>query len=234
MVKYFDNQKKIIVDKLRKLKGVSPTILNLGINIQIWNRKLKNDMKPHIKKTLLEGKDSENLMLDDWLGKTSPNVSEKSSERIANWIELNAFNWSEQINATTIKNLDKVLSEGVSAGESIDEIADSIAAIFETIKDYRSVRIAQTEVIAALNQGSLEAYEDNEIIEKKGWLPAYDEVTRPSHVDAGRRYGVRGAIPLNQDFVLSSGASGPAPQQTGVAAEDINCRCAIFPVTVKR
>ena len=32
-------------------------------------------------------------------------------------------------------------------------------------------------------------------------------------------------IPLNEDFKLPSGASGPAPGKMGVAGEDINCRC---------
>jgi len=234
IVKYFDSQKKIIVDKIRNLRGVNPTMLNLGINIQIWNKMLKEDMKPHIKRSVYEGRDSENLMLDDFLGKTSPNNDKKNTERINNWIELNSFTWAEQINQATIKKLDNVLSAGVSEGESIEAIADNVAAVFNTAKDYRSIRIAQTEIISALNQGSLEAYADNEMVEKKGWLPAYDEATRDSHIDAGNRYGVRGAIPLDEDFVLSSGATGPAPGQTGVAAEDINCRCTIFPVTVKR
>lgn len=234
VIKYFDAQKKVIVDKIKKLKGVNPTMLNLNISTQEWNKKLKNDMKPHIKKSVFEGRDSENIMLDDFLGKTTPNVSEKNTQRINNWIDANSFIWAEQINQTTLKKIDKVLEVGVSAGDSIDEIAASVAGVFNTERDYRSLRIAQTEVIASLNQGALEAYEDNEMVEKKGWLPAYDEATRDSHIDAGHRYGVRGAIPLHEDFVLSSGATGAGPGQTGVAAEDINCRCSVFPVTVKR
>ena len=53
---------------------------------------------------------------------------------------------------------------------------------------------------------------------KKGWKSG-----KPGFYNHAAMDGVE--IPLDEDFKLPSGASGPAPGQTNVAGEDINCRC---------
>jgi len=234
MRKYFDVQRDIILGALSEFEGRKPTIASLGLSIREMNAKLEKLMSPHIRRSVYEGRDSENLMLNAFTGRTAPKVSEKAVGRIEDWIRMHAFQWAEQVNEATLKKLEKVLNQAVSEGVGIDEISTRVGKTFDIERDFRTLRIAQTEVIGSLNEGSLEAYRDNDQVERKGWLPAYDEVTRESHLAAGRRYGVRGAIPVDDDFELISGARGPGPGQMGVAAEDINCRCSIFPVVKKR
>lgn len=53
---------------------------------------------------------------------------------------------------------------------------------------------------------------------KKGWKSG-----KPGFYNHAAMDGVE--IPLDEDFKLPSGASGPAPGKMGVAGEDINCRC---------
>ena len=234
MRRYFDSQKDIILGAIAQYQGQRPGMQDLGISARDMNATLEKVMTPSIRKSIYEGRDSENMMLKEFTGKDTPNVGDKAVSRIEDWIKLKAFTWTEDINAATLKRLQKVLDQAISEGEGIDEIAKRVAEVFDTERDYRTLRIAQTEVIASLNQGAIEAYIDNEMVERKGWLPAYDEVTRESHAAAGHTYGVRGAIPIEEDFVLSSGGSGPGPGSMGNPGDDINCRCTIFPVTKKR
>jgi HK97 family phage portal protein len=123
------------------------------------------------------------------------------------------------------------LIEGVNAGEGIDKLVARMSeyyADYTDIEKYKLVRIAQTEVVGAANQGSLESYEQigsGRI--RKGWLPAYNN-TRDSHIKAGDDYGEGNEIPLDELFTVGS-AVCLTPGQTGVAEEDISCHCVIFP-----
>lgn len=230
---YFDSQRDIILGALSQYQGQRPGMQDLGISERDMNAALEKTMSPHIRKSVYEGRDSENMMLKDFLGKDAPAVSAKAA-RIEDWIRLKSFMWAENINTSTLKKLQKVMSETIAEGEGIAAISKRVAEVFDVERDYRTLRIAQTEVIASLNQGAVEAYRDNELIERKGWLPAYDEVTRSSHAAAGRTYGVRGAILIDDNFQLSSGGAGPGPGDMGTPGDSINCRCTIFPVVEKR
>lgn len=231
---YFDAQKDIILGALAQQQNLRPSMADLGISERELNEKLDKAMSPHIRRSVYEGRDSENLMLKEFTGKDAPKVGEKAVSRIEDWIRLKSFTWAENINQATLKRLQKVLDSAIAEGEGIAEISKRVAEVFDIERAYRTLRIAQTEVIASLNHGSIEAYLDNEMVERKGWLPAYDEVTREAHAQAGHTYGVRGAIPLDEDFVLTTGARGPAPGDMSLVGDVANCRCTIFPVTRKR
>ena len=231
---YFDAQRDMVLGALNGYQGQRPGMQDLGISERDMNSALEKVMTPHIKKSVYEGRDSENMMLKEFTGKDAPKVSDKAVGRIEDWIKLKAFAWAEGVNSATLKKLQKVIDAAIAEGEGIDEISKRVAGVFDTERDYRTLRIAQTEVIASLNNGAIEAYIDNEMVERKGWLPAYDEVTRESHAQAGHTYGVRGAIPIGEDFVLTSGGVGPGPGDMGNPGDDINCRCTLFPVTKKR
>jgi len=231
--KYFDNQRDKILAALAQYVGPRPGMQDLGLSERDMNEALEKAMTPHIRKSIYEGRDSENLLLKELTGKDAPPVQGKSQSRIEDWIKIKAFSWAENINNATRKKLQKVIEEEIAEGEGIDKISKRVAEVFDMERDYRTLRIAQTEVIASLNAGAIEAYRDNEMVERKGWLPAYDEVTREAHAEAGHRYGVRGAIPLDEDFVLSTGAVGQGPGEMSLAGDVVNCRCSVFPVTKK-
>jgi len=231
--KYFDVQRDVIVGALATYEGRKPTLASLGFNIQEANKKLTNLMKPFILNGVKAGQDSENLMLNVFTGRQVSEVGQKDLARINDWVNMNAFAWAEEINLATLKALEKSIEAGISAGESMTDISKRIALQFQIQRDYRTLRIAQTEIIASLNEGGLEAYRENEQVERKGWLPAYDEATRTTHLDAGARYGVRGAIPVNDLFEVGAG-TGPAPGQINRVEEVVNCRCSLFPVVKRR
>jgi SPP1 gp7 family putative phage head morphogenesis protein len=81
--------------------------------------------------------------------------------------------------------------------------------------------IARTEVIGAANGGTLEAWRQSGVVQRKTWLAALDARTRDSHVEAHGQ-----TVALEADFVVG-GHLGPAPGQIGEPDEDINCRCSM-------
>ena len=73
---------------------------------------------------------------------------------------------------------------------------------------------------------AFQAAADQGIKVRAQWLSARDDGVRESHQGAD---GL--VIEMGGNFVLESGASGPAPGSIGEAAEDINCRCTVIALT---
>jgi SPP1 gp7 family putative phage head morphogenesis protein len=122
----------------------------------------------------------------------------------------------------TVRNrIKSQLEEGIQAGETIMELSDRIRNEYNMATS-RSLLIARTETIGALNGGSLLYYE-NEGIKFKEWLTAGDELVRDSHRACERQ----GAILMNERFI--NGLRYPGDQDGG-AGEVCNCRCSLLPV----
>lgn len=186
-----------------------------------------------LRKELRRGVSSGLLLERDFLArllKSAPMSTKVApSSRVEFWAKKNAIKWAGEINETTYAAADQVLADALAEGLGISEASTRVADALDVERDYRTTRLAQTEMLAALNEGSLEAYRENEQVAGKGWMNTVDDFTRESHLEAGKTYGEDGAISVGEDFVVGEGR-GPAPGQMGNPAEDCNCRCAIFPV----
>lgn len=110
---------------------------------------------------------------------------------------------------------------------------------------YKSIRIARTEAHRVREEGNLDAAQNlTEKLEPAGitmmktWHTMKDERVRPSRsrkTKGGWKYSKSGKydhqkmegvqVPINEEFELPSGAKTMAPGKSGVAGEDINCRC---------
>ncbi|KKL82562.1 hypothetical protein LCGC14_1983500, partial [marine sediment metagenome] len=130
----------------------------------------------------------------------------------------------KRINDTTLKALRATLAEGFREGEDINLLARRIRTVFTDARGRRSVTIARTESVRAMNAGQLAATIQAGF-EGKQWLSTRDTQTRDTHV------GLDGQIrKVKENFVSSSGAAGPHPGALGTAAEDIHCRCTVLSV----
>lgn len=138
---------------------------------------------------------------------------------VARFIEQRAQRFAVEVNETTWKALQSSLSEGLTAGESIDDLAKRVESVMgDRIRSSGTV-IARTETNGAVNGGAILAAEQSGVVQGKTWVAALDERTRDTHVEAHDQ-----TVPLTSDFMVGSGM-GPSPGQIGVAEEDINCRC---------
>lgn len=146
------------------------------------------------------------------------------------FIEKRAQRFATEITDTSWDKLRRTLSLSMGAGESNEEIAESVSDLFTSwyrhtgdeemiAKATRAFVIARTEVNGASNGGTLEAWAQSDVVDSKTWLSALVSTTRDSHVAAHGQ-----TVKLNENFIVGMG-EGPAPGQIGVAGEDINCLC---------
>lgn len=78
--------------------------------------------------------------------------------KVQDFIPKRAQYFSETINDTTSRELLASIQEGIDDAESIDEISQRIADIYNKAQDFRTDTIARTEVSASANFGAVQAY----------------------------------------------------------------------------
>ncbi len=81
---------------------------------------------------------------------------------------------SQGIDAETDKQLRATLTEGLNAGESLQELSDRVEGIYNAAAGYRAMRIARTETQSALHFASGQAWEQSGVVENYIWLTAAD------------------------------------------------------------
>lgn len=140
--------------------------------------------------------------------------------------------WTERIKKygnDFIYDVHGIIHQGLDNGDTYTTTARKLKERFG--KDIgNTMRIARTESARVLEDSKYQAFEDlanNDSVQVfKIWHTMGDEAVRDTH-DAME--GVK--VAYDEDFVLPSGAKCQYPKGTGVAAEDINCRCYVEYVT---
>lgn len=146
-----------------------------------------------------------------------------SAPAVIRFLEERAQRFAVQVNETTWEALKASLSEGMQAGETIEGLAQRVEEIM-TERRSSSETIARTEVIGAMNGGSLEGWSQSGVVVGKSWLAALDDLVRDTHRAAHGQ-----VVGIDDNFSVGDG-HGPHPGAIGIAAEDINCRCSMVPV----
>ena len=127
------------------------------------------------------------------------------------------------INGTTQARIAEMLAEAAQAGDSVDQIARRIDAIFRD--KARSRAIARTEVGMANQSGTTEGFRLSEVVEEKAWNTSRDSAVRDSHAIDGQ------TVRLDQLFELRSGTRAEFPLDPRLPPADlVNCRCFVTPL----
>lgn len=142
---------------------------------------------------------------------------------VIRFLEDRAQRFAVQVNETTWDALKSSLAEGIQAGETIDDLARRVESVMIERRSTAET-IARTEVIGALNGGTLEAWRQSGVVRSKKWLAALDDRVRESHRTAHGQ-----VVGLDENFQVGDG-QGQHPGAIGIAAEDINCRCSMVAV----
>jgi hypothetical protein len=137
------------------------------------------------------------------------------------------FNFSQRLysNLSQLKKQVKAeIARGLSTGTSYHDIARQVA--FRTEADYnQAIRIARTEghrVQSESRLDSMRVAKDNGADIVKIWDATLDSKTRPDHQAADQQ--VR---EIGEPFEVG-GYLADAPGKTGIASEDVNCRCIVL------
>lgn len=180
---------------------------------------------------------SQKDIIEDLIGILRPDGTEGEIIRVwrtllGEYLESRVLDRIKEINQTTVKRISQLIEKAVNQGEGPRVAARAIREDVGYNK-VRSLAVARTESIRAMNQGRYLAALTSPYAKEKKWLASRDERTRASHRDIGRFGKWK---PLQADFFLN-GKYGlePAlyPCDSRLSAENaVNCRCSIALRTV--
>lgn len=127
-----------------------------------------------------------------------------------------------EISETTRLSLRELIRDGIEAGRSITDIAETIDALYlEQIIPNRSTVIARTETISSTNYGGQQAARATGLTLAKTWLATTtDDRTRPAHLEADGQTRA-----LDEPYIVDGEALMYPGDPDGSAGNVIQCRC---------
>jgi hypothetical protein len=127
------------------------------------------------------------------------------------------------INRTSVKLIERIVSGGLQQGLGVADIARNIEKSVPAIFTNRSKLIARTEMVKATNTAAMQSSETSDFMYEKKWIPATDERTRQDHLAMlNKPY-----IPFKQPFIVGS-VEMQQPGAPGAPASQVcNCRCKV-------
>lgn len=135
---------------------------------------------------------------------------------------------SAQITNTTYQAIAKTLGDGITAGESIPQLADRVKAVFSDASDNRATLIARTETGSVMNSTALKYAQSLPlgIVAGKSWLSVTgDDRTRHDH-----RLADGQTQPLDVPFRVGGYAMQHPGDPLAPIGETANCRCTMLMV----
>lgn len=144
------------------------------------------------------------------------------TSRVSEFVTTQTLDRSNLADAYTKNEMRRVLLAGVQAGQTVEQMAESLQALFRDWQGYRVNRIALTESTRITSFASTEAMQQAGI-EKKEWITTRDGFERDSHA------ALDGQVVLRQQKFTDplTGQQADMPGNFGIAAQDVNCRCAV-------
>ncbi|MFA5312724.1 MAG: phage minor head protein [Methanomassiliicoccales archaeon] len=209
---------------MKVIKGVEPSGMESAIRQAMkgqadeWSKFFKTSY-------LAIGEDFAPMVVRSF-GKAAPAFESKAEDPwmklLLNWISKQSGAKVTQIQGTTLDRLRAQLSEGMEAGESMEDISKRLSGIYDDGISTRSTIIARTEVISASNAASYAGAKSTDLRLKKQWLSSRDARVRETHNDAdGQEVGMDEPFNVGgYDLMFPGDSSLGAP-----ASEIVSCRC---------
>jgi hypothetical protein len=122
-----------------------------------------------------------------------------------------------------------IVQDGIDVGRTPQEIASNLMAD-QGFDRPRAQRIARTETVRAQSSGQSARYAEASRVGVQlelEWVTARDEAVRSTHRPLDRQ-----RVSVGGTWTLPSGATTSGPGLSGVASEDINCRCGRRPIQI--
>jgi len=234
---YFGEQYKRVLAALNKITGnglmIQTGLMNIHkamtreqpipsdpdniFNMQEENAALRQSALPYIKQAM---KDSGNRFFGDYNIDLNFNINDPN---VISELER-MINRSDKINDTTYDALKNMFSEAYDNNWSMSEVEKQIKDIYKYASDIRARTIARTEMLRAVNGGTLAGYEQGGV-QKKEWLASMDANTRDTHAALNGE-----VVRVGEPFTRGSVPMDYPGDPTAPAEEVINCRCTLMPV----
>ncbi len=180
-----------------------------------WEREFMKTGKPHIQGAIVDGG-------EDALAKLGLAQEFATDEVVLDFVKKHSLEYAKEITGTTLDALRGQFVVALQNGEGVTKVMDRIQSVMTNCTEYRARMIAQTEMIGAINKGSVEAAKQSGVIWGHQWVGALDERIREDH----EWLTVEGiAVPLGETFPRVNlefpGEAGGDPAQV------CNCRCTV-------
>lgn len=160
---------------------------------------------------------------------------DSSSEIIGKTINLAAKRLGKSYNNTTLKLLKIALNQGITEGESLDQLTKRVAEVYEYSDTVRARAVAHTETFYIANEGNKEAYRQSGVVEAVRWYTAEDELVCPwCAPQQGKIVGVNENF-YNKGETITGSDGRPLAldyRAIGVPPLHTNCRCFIRPAQI--
>ena len=152
-----------------------------------------------------------------------PPIEDLWRDEVTGWLRDQSGQKIRLITDTTRRAVGKALSEGVSSGESIAQLANRLTGLYggEFTKG-RAVIIAQTEVISASNMGSRAGALSTGLDLEHFWIATPDKRTRRDHRNANGQ-----TKPMDQPYLVGvDRLMFPGDTSLGASGRNVVvCRC---------
>jgi len=209
--------------KLALEKKISESLKELGSkNIKMINRSVKGQFQDGYYSTQYAHEASMALEF---------NFPVLNNEQIQSSLlnPVDAIKWQERAK-TNINQLNnkvrETITQGIIQGDPVQVTARNLKKHFGTVTN-NAIRIVRTESHRAREMGNAFNYDKTEdsferlgLKRDKVWNATLDARTRPSHGNADNKKANKDSL-----FELFGATPFPAPGLSGIAKQDINCRC---------
>lgn len=216
----FKRQRKSILDQApeRSKRDIADLAKN-PFDLKRWIKEFRLVIRPALKNILQD-------VGDEALKSLGTDVAFSVSEpAIVRFLEQRAQRFATSVNQTTWDKLKKSLSDGLDSGENLDKLIARVEAVMDERIQSSGEVIARTEIIGAVNGGTLEAWKQSEVVKGKEWLAALDDRTREAHATAhGQQVGMDEPFEVDGESLMFPGDA------SGSAANVIQCRCTMLAV----
>lgn len=192
-----------------------PEVESILFDVDEEGRKLSVELSPALRAIYTEAADAAYDLITD------EGAFDIYDASVRSFLEQRSVN-IRRVAQTVADSLRSSLADGYEQGETLRELEARVREFYRG-QGYEVERIARTESASTMNAASLAGYQQAGV-KGKEWLTAHDPWVRPDHAAADGQ-----KVAIDAPFVVG-GYEGQAPGQFGVAAEDINCRCALLPL----
>lgn len=165
-------QKKGVMDNLGRIsKSAKGMKVNMGdiFDLESEVTALIDMVSPMLRGLLTE------QALEEFAIQGFPGQFDAGSEKIKKIVSLAASRMAKSYNKTTLLLLKQAINDGIREGDSLDKLADRVAAVYEFSSLYRAAMLAHTESFYLANKGSLEAYLQSGVVKTIRWYTSEDE-----------------------------------------------------------
>ena len=217
---FFQRQRRVVLEKWksRKIREKVNKGVSVGVNdildIPTWDRQLTADAKTFIMSLLIDGS-REVAMI------SGTKQEEDDDDLILIALAAGVAKFGE-INFTTKKQLEEVITDGLGAGRSVDDIAKDIEEVYSKAMKQRARLIANNTVVFGVNEGQ-RIGAINAGYRYKVWLSMEDEKVRATHTGADGQ-----ARPIEEPFLVGGYRMMHPGDQSASIKETANCRCSMM------